>query len=75
MLEEDLTHYRDQPDRLIEEFKKLKTAKRKAEQFAIEAKQSAQKVRMYADGDYVKCNVTVHAEMYIYGRGVQKLRN
>ena len=44
VLEEDLTHYRDQPDRLIEEFKKLKTAKRKAEQFAIEAKQSAQKV-------------------------------
>ena len=42
--EEDLSHYRDQPDRLIEEFRKLKTAKKKSEQFAIEAKQSAQKV-------------------------------
>ena len=42
--EEDLSHYRDQPDRLIEEYKKLKTAKKKAEQFAVEAKQSAQKV-------------------------------
>ena len=44
-VDEDLSHYRDQPDRLIEEFKKLKTAKKKAEQFAIEAKQSAQKVQ------------------------------
>ena len=44
MEEEDLGHYRDQPDRLIEEYKKLKTAKKKAEQFAVEAKQSAQKV-------------------------------
>ena len=44
MDEEDLSHYRDQPDRLIEEHKKLKTAKKKAEQFAVEAKQSAQKV-------------------------------
>ena len=42
--EEDLSHYTNQPDRLIEEYKKLKTAKKKAEQFAIEAKQSAQKV-------------------------------
>ena len=44
MEEEDLGHYRDQPDRLIEEYKKLKMAKKKAEQFAVEAKQSAQKV-------------------------------
>jgi hypothetical protein len=43
MDEEDLSHYRDQADRLIEEYKKLKTAKKKAEQFAVEAKQSAQK--------------------------------
>ena len=41
---EDLSHYREQPDRLIKEFKKVRTAKKKAEQFAIEAKQSAQKV-------------------------------
>ena len=47
-MDEDLSHYRDQPDRLIEEFKKLKMAKKKAEQFAIEAKQSAQKVKMTA---------------------------
>ena len=44
MDEGDLGHYRDQPDRLIEEYKKLKMAKKKAEQFAVEAKQSAQKV-------------------------------
>lgn len=45
VMEEDLTHYRNQPDRLIEEFQKLKTAKKKAEEFAVEAKQSAQKVK------------------------------
>ena len=44
--DEDLSHYQTQPDRLIEEFRKLKTAKKKAEQFAVEAKQSAQKVDM-----------------------------
>ena len=44
MDEEDLSHYRDQADRLIEEYKKLKMAKKKAEQFSVEAKQSAQKV-------------------------------
>jgi ankyrin repeat protein len=41
--EEDLSYYKDQPDRLIDEFKKMKATKKKAEQFAIEAKQSAQK--------------------------------
>ena len=44
MDEEDLSHYRDQPDRLIDEFKKMKLAKTRAEKFSIEAKQSAQKV-------------------------------
>lgn len=42
--DEDLSHYITQPDRLIEEFKKVKMTKKKAEQFAIEAKQTAQKV-------------------------------
>lgn len=44
MAEEDLSHYTDQPDRLIDEFKKMKATKKRAEQFAIDAKQSAQKV-------------------------------
>lgn len=44
MTEEDLSHYTDQPDRLIDEFKKMKATKKRAEQFAIDAKQSAQKV-------------------------------
>ena len=44
--EEDLSYYKDQPDRLIDEFKKMKATKKKAEQFAIEAKQSAQKVNL-----------------------------
>ena len=44
MDEEDLSYYKDQPDRLIDEFKKMKATKKRAEQFAIEAKQSAQKV-------------------------------
>ena len=42
--DEDLAHYRDQPDRLIEEFRKMRMAKNKATQFAVEAKQAAQKV-------------------------------
>ena len=42
--DEDLAHYRDQPDRMIEEFKRMKLAKNKAAQFAVEAKQTAQKV-------------------------------
>ena len=44
--DEDLSYYKDQPDRLIDEFKKMKATKKKAEQFAIEAKQSAQKVNL-----------------------------
>ena len=43
---EDLSYYKDQPDRMVEEFKKMKSTKKKAEQFAIEAKQSAQKVHI-----------------------------
>ena len=42
--DESLAHFKSQPDRLIEEFKKLKLVKNKAAQFAIEAKQTAQKV-------------------------------
>ena len=42
--DEDLGHYRDQPDRLLDEFKKMKLAKTKAAQFAVETKQTAQKV-------------------------------
>jgi len=42
--DEDLAHYRDQPDRLIEEYKKMRMAKNKATQFAVDAKQTAQKV-------------------------------
>ena len=42
--DEDLSHYKTQPERLIEEFKKIRMTKKKAEHFAIEAKQTAQKV-------------------------------
>ena len=44
--QEDLSHYKDQPDRLLEELKRMKFAKEKAEHFAAEAKQSAQKVEI-----------------------------
>ena len=42
--DEDLAHYQGQPERMMEEFRRMKIVKRKAEQFAIEAKQAAQKV-------------------------------
>ena len=64
--EEDLSYYRDQPDRLIEEFKKMKLAKKKAEHFAIEAKQSAQKVfylvnfLLTCDNEYHSCHIIIH---------------
>lgn len=41
---EDLAHYQGQPERMMEEFKRMRVAKKKAEQYAIEAKQAAQKV-------------------------------